>query len=75
MNAKEEKSLDRKAGRVLLNMNDLAALTGIKISTLYRLNARGDLPVTRVGNRCFFLKSRVIQWLESKTRDPLKVAR
>jgi excisionase family DNA binding protein len=48
----------------VLSGEEVAQLVGVSTETVRRWHADGEIPGRAVGRKLFFLKSRVIAWLE-----------
>lgn len=48
---------------------EVARLTGLSVSYLYRLSAEGKLPVCKIGTRCLVLESEFKHWLLEHSRE------
>ena len=55
----------------LLNINDVAAMTGLAVGTLYHLVSQQRIPVVRISSRCLrFRESDLQQWFDAMTIGP-----
>ncbi|KQC33384.1 hypothetical protein AAU57_08710 [Nonlabens sp. YIK11] len=48
-----------------INIQDVSALTGLKVNTLYGYCQRREIPYQKKGNRLYFFKSEIIEWLKA----------
>jgi len=48
---------------------EIAKLSGLSVSYLYRLSSEGKLPVCKVGTRCLIIVEDYYNWLRSKRRS------
>ena len=51
-----------------LNIKEVAALTGIPTNTIYKLTANGKIPHSKIGQRLYFKRSRIVDWLRKHER-------
>lgn len=57
--------------RLLINIHELSALTGIAVGSLYRWAADGRLPCVRLSQRCLRFSPLAIQeWLAERKVPP-----
>jgi excisionase family DNA binding protein len=58
----------------LLTIGEVAALTGLQVSSLYHVVSQGRIPVVRLSKRCIrFRYSDLLEWIEmhtQKAREP-----
>ncbi len=47
-----------------LSIKDVAALTGLKVATLYGYCQRREIPYHKTGNRLRFFKPQIISWIK-----------
>jgi excisionase family DNA binding protein len=48
-----------------INIKEVAKLTGLSVATLYGYCQRKEIPFNKVGNRNYFFKSDIIDWIRS----------
>lgn len=53
----------------LLDIDAAAALVKLKPSTIYALTSRRQIPHLKRGNRLYFLKNELLEWLLQGRRD------
>lgn len=51
---------------------EIAKLTGLSVSYLYRLSSEGKLPVCKIGTRCLIISDDLNNWLEKNKRGSIK---
>ena len=51
------------AAKNVLNIDDVAYLTGFKKATLYSMTSRNEIPHSKKGGKLFFAKGEIEQWL------------
>jgi excisionase family DNA binding protein len=55
----------------LLKASEVAARTGLPVSTVYALAVRGEVPCIRLGDRAVRFPEETIEaWLKSRIRQP-----
>lgn len=55
----------------LLNIRDVAAVTGLTVGTLYHLVSQNRIPVVRISRRCLrFRESDLKRWFDALTCGP-----
>ena len=47
---------------------EIAKLTGLSVSYLYRLSSEGKLPVCKIGTRCLIISDDLNNWLREHSR-------
>ena len=55
----------------LIDINQLARMTGLSVSSLYKLSAKRLLPVIKIGRRLLFRLADIEQWIESYAFNPM----
>jgi excisionase family DNA binding protein len=61
--------MDRKE---LLNIQEVAELTGLSVGTLYHWISQRRIPVVRISSRCVrFRRSDIDSWLQEKLVPPM----
>lgn len=48
-----------------LAIKEVAALTGLSVPTLYGYCQRNEIPYHKKGNRLYFFKSQIIEWIKA----------
>ena len=48
-----------------IDIKDVAELTGLTVPTLYGYCQRNEIPYQKKGNRLYFFKSEIIDWIRS----------
>lgn len=48
---------------------EIAKLTGLSVSYLYRLSSEGKLPVCKIGTRCLITPEDLHNWLRKHSRS------
>jgi len=57
--------------KLLLTIQEVAVLTGIKVGTLYHWASSKKIPVVRISSRCIRFDLNALQeWIEQKTELP-----
>lgn len=56
-------------GKLVYTIPEIAKLSGLSVSYLYRLSSEGKLPVCKVGTRCLIIVEDYYNWLRSKRRS------
>ena len=51
---------------------EIAKLTSLSVSYLYRLSSEGKLPVCKIGTRCLITSDDLHNWLEKNKRGSIK---
>lgn len=59
----------QKNGKLAYTIPEIAKLSGLSVSYLYRLSSEGKLPVCKVGTRCLIIVEDYYNWLRSKRRS------
>jgi predicted DNA-binding transcriptional regulator AlpA len=63
LNPKDE-TMTQLDEKLLLNIHELAELTGLKVGSLYHWAAEGKVPCVRLSARCLrFRRESIIDWL------------
>ncbi len=57
-----------KNEKLAYTIPEVAELTSLSVSYLYRLSAEGRLPVSRVGKRCLIIPEDLNNWLREHSR-------
>lgn len=67
LRAENNTSLDDTAqSERLLNINEVAMLTGLSAGTLYHFVSQKRIPVVRISQRCIrFRRSDLLSWIEA----------
>lgn len=58
-----------------MNIQEVAKLTGLSVPTIYGYCQRKEIPFSKKGNRNYFFRSEIIEWIKSgkqKTVSDLK---
>ena len=55
-------------GKLAYTIPEIAKLTGLSVSYLYRLSSEGKLPVCKVGTRCLITSEDLKNWLQEHSR-------
>ncbi|GLS30562.1 transcriptional regulator, AlpA family [Mesorhizobium albiziae] len=63
---------DKLAGKLLLNVNEAVAATGIGRSSLYELMRVGELPVVKIFSRTYFRPSDLEAFVERRLVRPVE---
>lgn len=50
---------------VLLNVEQTAKLTHLKVSTIYEKSRKSEIPCMKKNNRLYFSKHRIIDWIRT----------
>jgi excisionase family DNA binding protein len=50
--------------RRFLNIREVAEITGLSVSSLYKLTAQGKIPHYKPSGRLLFKSSEILQWVE-----------
>jgi len=56
----------------LFGIKDVAKLTGLTVPTLYGYCQRNEIPYQKKGNRLYFFKSEIIDWIKSGRQKTIK---
>lgn len=56
-------------GKLAYTIPEIAKLTGLSVSYLYRLSSEGELPVSKIGSRVLILHDELERWLKSQVRS------
>jgi len=59
---------NKKDEKLAYTIPEIAKLTGLSVSYLYRLSSQGSLPVCKIGTRCLVLESEFKRWLLEHSR-------
>ncbi len=59
----------------LLNVNELAELLGVQVSTVYQWTSEGFIPYIKLGKFVRFREEAVIAWLEQRSHPGRKTRR
>ena len=54
--------------KLAYSIPEVAELTSLSVSYLYRLCSEGRLPISRVGNRCLIIPEDLNNWLREHSR-------
>ena len=55
-----------------LNIKEVAILTGLTVPTLYGYCQRNEIPFNKKGNRLYFFKSEILDWIKTGKQKTLK---
>ena len=55
-----------------LSIKEVAELTGLTVPTLYGYCQRNEIPYHKKGNRLYFFKSNVIDWIKTGKQKTVK---
>ena len=55
-----------------INIKEVATLAGLTVPTLYGYVQRNEIPYNKKGNRLYFFKSDIIEWIKSGRQKTLK---
>lgn len=58
--------------KLAYSIPEIAKLTGLSVSYLYRLSSEGKLPVCKIGTRCVITSEDLHDWLEKNKRRLIK---
>jgi len=59
----------------ILNIEEIASLTGLSKNTIYNLKARNEIPCFKFGPRLLrFKRDEILSWMENRQYIPLKQA-
>jgi len=53
------------SGPRILSVNDIAVLLHKKVSTIYSMNSRGQLPVRHIGNKAIYFENEIMEFIEN----------
>jgi len=56
-------------GKMTYTITEVAKITGLSCSYLYRLSAEGRLPVCKIGTRCLLFPDDLEKFLRSQVRS------
>ena len=59
-------------GKLAYTIPEIAKLTGLSVSYLYRLSSEGKLPVCKIGTRCLIISDDLNNWLKKNKRRSIK---
>lgn len=59
-------------GKLAYSIPEIAKLTGLSVSYLYRLSSEGKLPVCKIGTRCLITSDDLLNWIEKNKRKLIK---
>jgi len=55
-------------GKLAYSIPEVAQLTGLSVSYVYRLSAENKLPICKVGTRCLITLEDLNNWLQEHSR-------
>jgi excisionase family DNA binding protein len=55
-----------------ITIKDVAKLTGLTVPTLYSYCQRNEIPYNKKGNRLYFFKSNILEWIRTGKQKTLK---
>jgi len=55
-----------------ISIKDVAKLTGLTVTTLYGYCQRNEIPYQKKGNRLYFFKSNIIDWIKTGKQKTIK---
>jgi excisionase family DNA binding protein len=55
-----------------INIQEVAKLTGLSVPTLYGYCQRGEIPFNKKGNRSYFFRNEIIDWIKEGKRKTKK---
>jgi excisionase family DNA binding protein len=55
-----------------INIQEVAKLTGLSVPTLYGYCQRGEIPYNKKGNRNYFFRNEIIDWLKQGRKKTIK---
>ena len=55
-----------------ININELSDLIGKTVPTIYGYCQRNEIPYNKKGNRLYFFKSQIIEWVKTGKQKTLK---
>ena len=59
----------RKEEKVAYSLPEVASLTGLSLSYVYRLSAEGKLPISKIGSRALVLRTELEKFLHANIRN------
>ncbi len=62
----------QESGKLAYSIPEVAKLTGLSVSYIYRLSAANLLPVCKVGTRCLITSEDLHDWLKKNKRGSIK---
>ncbi len=62
----------QETGKLTYTIPEIAKLTGLSVSYLYRLSSEGKLPICKIGTRCLIISDDLNNWLEKNKRRLIK---
>lgn len=57
----------------LLNVQDVAEILGLKVSTIFKYSMAGKLPVVKINGALRFREDQIQAFIEENTRERVKV--
>jgi predicted DNA-binding transcriptional regulator AlpA len=67
----ESVAMERGNEKLLIDIRELSAITGIKIGTLYHWVSEGRVPHLKLGQRCLrFSVGAIRKWLDDMNQSP-----
>lgn len=54
----------------LIDINELSRMTGLSVSSLYKMTAKRQLPMLKIGRRVLFRRGDIDRWLECFELNP-----
>jgi len=54
--------------KLAYSIPEIAKLTGLSVSYLYRLSSEGKLPICKIGSRCLITSDDLNNWLREHSR-------
>lgn len=58
-----------KKDKIAYSLPEVASLTGLSLSYLYRLSSEGKLPISKIGSRALILRTELEEFLKNKIRS------
>ncbi|SFC97728.1 helix-turn-helix domain-containing protein [Algibacter pectinivorans] len=55
-----------------INLNEVSEITGLTKPTLYGYVQRNEIPHNKKGNRLYFFKSEIVDWIKTGKQKTLK---
>ena len=55
-----------------ISIKGVSELTGLTVPTLYGYCQRNEIPYCKKGNRLYFFKSNIVEWIKNGKRKTLK---
>ncbi|WP_040282483.1 helix-turn-helix domain-containing protein [Psychroserpens damuponensis] len=55
-----------------INLNEVSKITGLTKPTLYGYVQRNEIPHNKKGNRLYFFKSEIVDWIKTGKQKTLK---